>query len=171
MRVRWGWGCRAPRGLVLDSLAVDVVVSCACAEGFHVLRGQRRASAIRLSSPTTLTSMPAAKEVRGLALEFAPHSSARVAAGKEGLWLTHLVDDDVFRVDPKTGGRIAVVRVGRDPTEIVVGGGFVWVASGRDGTVTRIDPETLDTTVVQVGTTISSMAFGEGALWVVVDVR
>jgi tRNA A-37 threonylcarbamoyl transferase component Bud32/streptogramin lyase len=113
----------------------------------------------------------AAKEVRGLALEFAPNITARVAAGKEGLWLTHLDDNDVFRVDPKTGGRIAVVGVGRDPTEIVVGGGFVWVASGRDGTVTRIDPETLDTTVVQVGTTIGSMAFGEGALWVVVDVR
>jgi streptogramin lyase len=114
---------------------------------------------------------PATNGLRHVDLSSPLQDSAQVVAGEEGLWVTRPVDDSVERLDPETGRRLEAVRVGRDPTDIAVGGGFVWVASGRDGTVARVDPETLDTTDIEVGRTIRSMAFGEGSLWVTVDVR
>ena len=42
----------------------------------------------------------------------------------------------------------------------------MWALNGGDGTVTRIDPRTLGTRTVGVGTSANSVAYGDGALWV-----
>jgi YVTN family beta-propeller protein len=46
------------------------------------------------------------------------------------------------RIDPATWETVASVAVGTDPVAVVGGGGLVWVANRRDGTVTVVDPGT-----------------------------
>jgi streptogramin lyase len=88
--------------------------------------------------------------------------------GENGVWTTRPDEDAVVRINPSTGRVVDFVRVGRDPRGIVIGAGAVWVANGRDGTVTRIDPRTLDTTVIEIGGSLRDLAFGEDAVWVTV---
>ena len=54
---------------------------------------------------------------------------------------------------------------------IILADGFVWVASARDGSVTRVNPDTADIETIDVGGTPTDIAVGPGALWVAVDVR
>ena len=66
-----------------------------------------------------------------------------------------------------SGGRlVSAVRVGSRPSALAVGAAGVWALNGGDGTATRIDPHTLSTRTVGVGTSANSIAYGEGALWV-----
>jgi streptogramin lyase len=50
---------------------------------------------------------------------------------------------------------------------MALGDGFAWVASSRDGTVTRVDPETADLLTVDVGGRPRAIAVGEGGVWVI----
>ncbi len=60
------------------------------------------------------------------------------------------------------------IAVGEGPLRLATGAGAVWATSGRDGTLTRIDPQ--DQAVVskplQLGTGISGVAVGGGSVWV-----
>ena len=87
------------------------------------------------------------------------------------MWALNADDDAVLRLDPATLQVTGRVTVGRDPTAIAAGGGAVWVASGRDGTLTRIDPETFDVTTIALGGHATDVAVGLGSVWVTVDVR
>jgi len=58
------------------------------------------------------------------------------------------------------------IPVGRDPREIAVGEGFVWVANAGDGTVTRIDPRgRVAGAPIAVGEDPIGIAVGAGAVW------
>jgi serine/threonine-protein kinase len=83
----------------------------------------------------------------------------------------------LFRIDPRLGGVVASVGVGRQTvasfstrgsTEtLAVGEGGVWVVNGADGTVSQVDPAT--TTLVRtitVGKGADSVAAGAGYVWV-----
>jgi sugar lactone lactonase YvrE len=57
----------------------------------------------------------------------------------------------VIRMDPTTGHVKAVIAVGADPLLLVVAARRVWTMQFGDGTLARIDPETNEAVVVQVG--------------------
>lgn len=83
------------------------------------------------------------------------------------LWVANEADGTVSRVDTARGRTVAVVRVGRRPSDVAVGEGAVWVANEGDRTVSRIDP--LRDRVVDeilVGNEPRGVAVGEGSVWV-----
>ena len=78
-----------------------------------------------------------------------------------------------IRIDPATYQTVAAVAVGTDPAAVVGGGGLVWVASRRDGTVTVVDPATNRVQLSipasgsgPVGQGGPGLAFASGSLWV-----
>jgi YVTN family beta-propeller protein len=84
-----------------------------------------------------------------------------------------LAANHAIRIEPATYEPVAAVAVGTDPAAVIGGGGSVWVASRRDGTVSVVDP---DTNQVQqtipasgsgpVGPGGPGLAFASGSLWV-----
>jgi YVTN family beta-propeller protein len=63
--------------------------------------------------------------------------------------------------------RILPVKAGGDPSAIAVGEGSVWVTNRDDGTVSRIDPVTNESTTIKVGGGPYLIAVGEGSVWAV----
>ena len=60
--------------------------------------------------------------------------------------------------------------VGRNPRAIAVGEGFVWVANGDDGTVSKFDPvtnEVVDT--IKTSNQPAGVTVGAGYVWVTVQ--
>jgi YVTN family beta-propeller protein len=56
--------------------------------------------------------------------------------------------------------------VGRNPRELDVGEGYVWVANAGDGTVTRIDPDgKVAGEPIEVGEDPIGIAVGAGGVW------
>jgi YVTN family beta-propeller protein len=77
------------------------------------------------------------------------------------------------RIDPATWETVAAVAVGTDPAAVAGGGGMVWVANRRDGTVTVVDPGTnrVQETIPAsgswpVGQGGPGLAYAAGSLWV-----
>jgi YVTN family beta-propeller protein len=77
------------------------------------------------------------------------------------------------RIDPSSFQAEAAVAVGTDPAAVVGGGGLVWVANRRDGTVTVIDPGTnrVQETIPPSGSWPAGqggpgLAYAGGNLWV-----
>jgi len=59
------------------------------------------------------------------------------------------------------------IAVGKGPLRLAVGGGTVWATSAADGTLSAIDPDSLEVRdPVQLGAGISGVAFGAGSVWV-----
>jgi YVTN family beta-propeller protein len=59
--------------------------------------------------------------------------------------------------------------VGKHPLAIAVGGGSVWVGNSRDGTLSKIDPETNKVVEkLSIGNAPTGLAVGDGSLWVTV---
>jgi YVTN family beta-propeller protein len=80
--------------------------------------------------------------------------------------------NQAVRIDPATY-QLATVAVGTDPSAVTGGGGLVWVASRRDGTVTVVDPATNQVQETlppsgsgPVGPGGPGLAFASGNLWV-----
>jgi YVTN family beta-propeller protein len=112
---------------------------------------------------------------------FAGRNPRGLAFGAGALWVANRSENDVYRFDPKRFGRPAFgpisacgrrlsgrcsIAVGRGPSAITFGGGYVWVADTDDDAVTRIDPRTNATTSTKVGDSPGGVAFGSGAVWV-----
>jgi YVTN family beta-propeller protein len=84
-----------------------------------------------------------------------------------------LAADRAVRIDPATYEPEAAVAVGTDPSAVVGGGGLVWLASRRDGTVSVVDPATdrVQVTIPASGSGPTGqggpgLAFTSGSLWV-----
>jgi streptogramin lyase len=60
--------------------------------------------------------------------------------------------------------------VGGAPSGLAAGEGSVWVTDTGDGTLQRIDPDSmsLQDDAVRVGTLPAAVAVGEGSVWVTV---
>jgi YVTN family beta-propeller protein len=78
-----------------------------------------------------------------------------------------------IRINPATYEVVAAVPVGTQPAAVVGGGGLVWVANRREGTVTVVDPgdNRVQETVPASRTGSASdsgpgLAFASGSLWV-----
>jgi serine/threonine-protein kinase len=81
--------------------------------------------------------------------------------------------NSAVRIDPGTLRAEAAVPVGTDPLAVVAGGGLVWVANRRDGTVTVVDPGTnrVQETIPPSGSWPDGqggpgLAFASGSVWV-----
>jgi hypothetical protein len=72
--------------------------------------------------------------------------AVRVASGFGALWVTG-TDDLLTRIIPAAAGSgppaQRTVTVGRGPIGVVTGIGFVWVANAEDGTVSQVNPLTM----------------------------
>jgi YVTN family beta-propeller protein len=84
-----------------------------------------------------------------------------------------LAANQAVRIDPATYDPDAAVAVGTNPSAVVGGGGLVWVANRRDGTVSVIDPATNRVQVTipasgsgPVGPGGPGLVFASGSLWV-----
>jgi YVTN family beta-propeller protein len=78
-----------------------------------------------------------------------------------------------IRINSATYEPVAAVAVGTDPAAVVGGGGSVWVASRRDGTVSVVDPASnrVQQTIPAsgsgpVGPGGPGLAYASGSLWV-----
>ena len=76
------------------------------------------------------------------------------------------------RIDPATYQLVAAPPVGTDPAAVAGGGGSVWVANRKDGTVTVVDPDTnrVQQTIPPSGSGPAGpggpgLAFASGSLW------
>jgi YVTN family beta-propeller protein len=84
-----------------------------------------------------------------------------------------LAANQAVRIDPAIYEPVASVAVATDPAAVVGGGGSVWVASRRDGTVSVVDPATNRVQVTipasgsgPVGQGGPGLVFASGSLWV-----
>src|SRR5215212_3044569 len=69
-------------------------------------------------------------------------------------------------IDPGDGHIVAQYMVGHAPRALAAGGGSVWIANGRDGTVSRVERRHGQVTTIDVGGEPTAVAFGGGSLWV-----
>jgi streptogramin lyase len=92
-----------------------------------------------------------------------------IAIGDGALWLADDVNDQVHRIDPKTG-QVTTIQVGAQPVAIAIGPGPqspVWVANAVDASVSRIDPATNRTEAFGVASAPSGIAVSpDGDVWV-----
>jgi virginiamycin B lyase len=80
-----------------------------------------------------------------------------ITFGAEAVWATAYEDGALVRIDP-TSGSTTRVTVGRSPVGVQVAGGSVWVANRDGGTVSRVDPSTMDV--------MSQTSVGQSPTWV-----
>ena len=100
----------------------------------------------------------------GLAIASAVVLAATQLAGSDGL--DGISEDAIGVVDPESGHILATYSVGHAPEALVAGGGSVWTASGRDGTISRVDRGAGQVTTIDVGGEPTALAYGAGSLWV-----
>ena len=97
-----------------------------------------------------------------------------VAAGDATVWVGNLDDRTLTRIDAVK--RVAAATVSLDrrtPTGVAAGASAVWVAHGRLGQLSRVDPQfnqldrTIDVTAQEAGggAQQGSVAVGEGSIW------
>ena len=84
--------------------------------------------------------------------------------GSDGLG--GISEDATGVIDPGSGHIVAEYGVGHAPDALAAGGGSVWIANGRDGTVSRVDRGRGQVTTIDVGGEPAAVAFGAGSLWV-----
>ncbi|MEA2134891.1 MAG: hypothetical protein QOC68_2800, partial [Solirubrobacteraceae bacterium] len=84
--------------------------------------------------------------------------------GSDGL--DRIAEDTTGVIDPGNGRITAQYSVGHAPDAVAAGGGSVWTANGRDGTVSRIYRARGQVTTIDVGGEPTAIAFGNGSLWV-----
>ena len=74
--------------------------------------------------------------------------------------------DSLAVIDPSRNRLVAAVPVGSTPRGVAVGGS-VWVANSADGTVSQVDPHTLEVVrTVGIGAQATDIATGLGGVWV-----
>lgn len=77
-----------------------------------------------------------------------PDGAVRLTLGDGYVWVTGQ-SNSLTRVDPRPLGvslESRSIRVGRGPIGVAFGAGSVWVANAESGTVSRVDPSSLEVT-------------------------
>jgi streptogramin lyase len=92
-----------------------------------------------------------------------------IAISPGSLWVTHVDDGKVARLDPRTGkaaGR--PIPVGRSPLDVASGYRSIWVTNYVSSTVSRLDWTSgqADAPPISVGRGPFGIAVGEGSVWV-----
>jgi YVTN family beta-propeller protein len=121
-------------------------------------------------SPTTNTVLGV------LPIDFSNTQGAQaIGSGEGSLWVTATDSDAnsnslpgvVKRVDPASGVTLATIAVGKEPYDIDVSAGAVWVANYDDNSVMRIDPATNQVVATVPIPYANGVTVGLGAVWVV----
>jgi YVTN family beta-propeller protein len=104
------------------------------------------------------------------------HDPRGLDTGYGAAWVSAFGADAISRLaaTPEDGSRIGSesIPVGDGPVDVAVGAGGVWVANSRDGTVSRIDPQSNKViATIHVGSSPQRIAVGAGAVWVSVQAR
>ncbi|HJS96964.1 MAG TPA: ABC transporter substrate-binding protein, partial [Solirubrobacteraceae bacterium] len=93
-------------------------------------------------------------------------SPSGIAVGDGAVWVAENTENDVMRIDVKSGAQ-STIPVGQGPAGIAFGTGGVWVTNSEDGTVTRLDPVTgAARATIGVGSDPVGIAVGAGSVWV-----
>ena len=119
-------------------------------------RCRRRARAARHAGCSSLRSASCA---RSASPSGSPGSPARTRSSRSPRMRSG-------SIDPANGHIVAQYGVGHAPDALAAGGGSVWSANGRDGTVSRVDRGHGQVTTIDVGGEPTAAAYGEGSLWV-----
>jgi YVTN family beta-propeller protein len=96
-----------------------------------------------------------------------------IAAGPGSVWVGNVDDRSLTRIDAGRREAVATVSLnGRTPTGIALGDDAVWVAHGRGGELSRVQPRfgqitTIGITSPPYAAPQGSVAIGEGAVWAV----
>ena len=105
------------------------------------------------------------QELRSVPLEGGSASTTYVAAGGSDLWAVN--GDELTRVDA-LGRRVESSHIGLDSSDIGVGLDGVWIANDLQGTISRVDPDTLKVTETKsVAGDIDAIDVGVGSVWTV----
>jgi serine/threonine protein kinase len=91
-----------------------------------------------------------------------------VATGFGSVWVADDESGSVLRVDTQQEAIVRTYDLRGSPLGVAVGADGVWAASD-DGTVARIDPETDEIALVEVGGAPRSVDVNAGDVWVSVD--
>src|SRR5262249_59421548 len=85
------------------------------------------------------------------------------AVGNPAGWVDNALDGTVKSIDPPTSAVITTIHVGSTPTAIATDGDDVWVASGGEGKLVRIDERTdRHTAKVAIGSSPQSLVVADG---------
>lgn len=96
-----------------------------------------------------------------------------VAASAGTVWVGNVDDRSLTRIDARRGEPVATVSLnGRTPTAIDVHADAVWVAHGRSGEISRVEPRfaqitTIEVTSVPYAAQTGSVAVDGDAVWTV----
>ncbi|HEX6868540.1 MAG TPA: ABC transporter substrate-binding protein, partial [Candidatus Limnocylindrales bacterium] len=80
--------------------------------------------------------------------------------------LASVAENSIGIIDPARGEVIKAIPVGSRPGGIAVGGGYVWVTSTGEDTVSQIDPRTGSVFRIAVGRAPKGVAVTDGSVWV-----
>jgi streptogramin lyase len=90
-----------------------------------------------------------------------------LAAGGGSLWHAGIATQTIYRLDPKSGRKLAEIPIGAVPQHLTAGDGSLWVGS-PSGRVTRIDMATNTVTgTFQVAGPAPAVAAWHGSVWIV----
>jgi len=110
---------------------------------------------------------PTSPQVEPTKLRPLPFVPPVIAVGMGSLWVRDPRTSAIWRMDPRTLRRTAIVQTGTQPVAIAVGEGAVWVANAGDDSVSRVDPKAnASLRSISVGDAPSAIAIGDGAVWV-----
>jgi class 3 adenylate cyclase/DNA-binding beta-propeller fold protein YncE len=73
--------------------------------------------------------------------------------------------NSVAVIDPTDGRVLRDIGVGSSPWDISAGFGAVWVANNGNGTVSWIDPKTMQTQQIPLGRGPTAITSGDGSVW------
>jgi YVTN family beta-propeller protein len=154
---------RLPAVLVAAGVAVALIAGIVVVV---VTRGGGGAAAFKPAPNTVVRIDPASgKIVGGTAVGTQPQYVAFDQSS--GVWVANFGARTVQRIDPETTtAGPAFGGLNGNPTGMAVGGGFTWVTSSFQGSLSKIDPATNLTQPVDIGDGWGAVAFGEGSVWV-----
>jgi serine/threonine-protein kinase len=150
----------------VTALGVLLVATTRDGGGGDGERAESGAPAAKTEPPRTTPDAEAPTSVRSATVGHRPFG---ISWSRHGLWVANTDDDQVRRLDARTGRPLGdPVAVGDGPFWVVSSAGRLWVANVRSRSVTRIDPATgeiLDK-AIPVGRGPSGIAAGGGMIWV-----
>ncbi len=157
-----------PRSLrkLVAGTAVVVAVAASAAIALHFTTSTHDALANGATVSRLLALDPGSSGARAVAI--LPGPPAALASGFGSLWATDPNDEQLLRIDTRSGAVVDRIRIAAQPSSLATGGGAVWVASAVGGLVTRIDPasDRVTDTIRLGGANPAALVFAGGALWV-----
>ena len=119
--------------------------------------------------PVATLAIPSPFFHQGNAEVTLPGPVNKVAGGPETVWALDSTNGSVYPIDPHRGNVGRAIDVGPDAWDLMLGGGYVWVANHTS--IARVDPSVGGVDIFPFPGRVSSIAFGgpAGAVWVLVD--